>query len=95
MFAVGHMATLVVCCCTLMQVSPIQQSFVLKMLESSSFNKVLSGARECNLLMERASQIAQRSRSYTRFQVWHTVASGALRCWVTSALASELFCWLG
>ncbi len=37
-----------------MQVAAIQQVFVVKVLESSNFNKVLSGARECCQVLQRA-----------------------------------------
>ena len=40
-----------------MQVSPAQREFVLRMLASSSFNKVLSGVRQCLELLVRSRKL--------------------------------------
>jgi hypothetical protein len=37
-------------------VNSITRAFVDKMLDSSSFNKLLSGARECHKMLQKASE---------------------------------------
>jgi hypothetical protein len=47
-----------VCCC--LQLAQVQCLFVSKMLESSSFNKLLSGVRECNRMLLAAARNGSR-----------------------------------
>ncbi|WIA22029.1 hypothetical protein OEZ85_004379 [Tetradesmus obliquus] len=44
----------------LLQLAQVQCAFVCKMLESSSFNKLLSGVRECNRMLRNAADSGSR-----------------------------------
>lgn len=45
-----------------LQVTPIQQAFVLDMVSSATFNKVLAGARECRAMLWREHQLGRDMR---------------------------------
>ena len=38
----------------------IQRAFILEMLRSTNFNKVLSGVRECSRMLERAAAMCRQ-----------------------------------
>jgi hypothetical protein len=60
----------------------LQRLFVLEMLRSSNFNKLLSAARECNFLVKRSQMIwtadntaSLRVRSLgVMLEVWHSIS---------------------
>lgn len=66
------------------QVRIVQRAFVEEMLRSSNFSKLLSAARECLRLVERANEIASLDNSESlqvgRFHAPGPAKSGR-RCW--------------
>jgi hypothetical protein len=71
-----------------LQLRVIRCAFVNKMLESSSFNKLLTGARECNRMLELAISNKSRAGNAQRAvsvnlarwppgSSWHAISSAA------------------
>lgn len=57
---------LIYACLLPLQLRRIQCTFVLKMLESSTFNKLLSGVRECNKLLKEAATLKRSDKEQFR-----------------------------